>query len=144
MPKYRVKTRSEMEKEFGAYWRQHFESGFPYGMDNLLGQVIEAPKITKKHPQKMCNGCWTIELDMVKPFEEQVTRRISTALNIMRNGRMTIATLIYQGKKYEGIAKCSPVDEFDQDIGVALALQRLSHKITEYSETIIKNKLDEI
>lgn len=59
------------------------------------------------------------------------------------NSMNTIAISTYTGKIVKGIAKCSPNDTYNEDIGKKLAAARCNYKICQLRAKNAKNKMDE-
>ena len=70
-----------------------------------------------------CNWSWTDEM------LEDVTMDKNEGIAIFVDGKRVLACM---GDK-EGIAQCSPEDEFDFFVGAKLALERLEEKCTPYA-----------
>lgn len=63
----------------------------------------------------------------IKKVEEYTPRMYRTTIVVKSDGKTVTA---FSGK-YRGIAKCSPQDEFDIEIGTKLAIDRLFKSIKE-------------
>ena len=109
------KVRVKKFKERPLYWNREGK------MDHLMGKVVKIERessITRGryvvHDSK--NDCdWRIEEDDLEPVNETIV--------IYRKDREVIAAEKVTG--YKAIAKCSPEDTFDFNVGAKLAFDRL-------------------
>jgi hypothetical protein len=63
---------------------------------------------------------------------------------IDKDNRTVTAISEYAGKPVKGIAKCSPEDEFDENVGVKLATARCKTKIAKKQYKTASNKVEKL
>lgn len=138
----RIREWADMEKEFGLDpWNAiDCEFAFVPEMKHLCGRTATVAKGRSGDIILDCdNKCdemdWYISADMLEKIETE-------KVVIYRNGSKVVAKNTYN--KIEGVAICSPEDEFDFYTGAKLALSRVEEK--EQGEKIksLDEKLNKI
>ena len=122
-----IKEWDEMMKEFGTMNGRTIACGFGFveRMKPLCGRIATIAGILndsvklKDWSDDSGNVCWNFSADMIKPVSN--TSRIL----IETDGKTVTASRYINGKKEVAIAKCSPEDTLNFEIGAKLALKRL-------------------
>lgn len=139
----RIRQWEDMAKELGFLSSLGAIStkitAFTPEMKHLCGRIAEIKKIkldgeVKLHKWSDNSGDtkFVFDIDMIEPTEpEQIT--------ITRYGQKVVAKL---GQKV-GVAKCSPEDEFDFNVGAKLAFARLMGEEIDFPRVYTHKELEE-
>lgn len=125
-----IKEWDEMKKEFGMSTVLptkviNCKCHFTLRMKHLCGRTATIASVDnhkvrlKDWSDNSGDMSWNISTDMIKPVRKYSSIFIET------DGKTTIASSVINDKVKRGIAKCSPEDTFNFEIGAKLALERL-------------------